>query len=86
MLLDDSFSALDGKTESRVVENLLGPNGLFKKTGTTVFLVVTSGMFTHGPQFVIEVLTSLKHRISIWLIGSFSLGMVRSDIKELGPT
>ncbi|GAB1312726.1 ATP-dependent bile acid permease [Madurella fahalii] len=39
VLLDDCLSALDGKTESRIVENLLGPEGLFRKTGTTAFLV-----------------------------------------------
>ncbi|KAH8903310.1 ABC transporter [Coniochaeta sp. PMI_546] len=53
MLLDDSFSALDGKTESRVVENLLGANGLFKKTGTTVFLVVTSASYFHLADWIV---------------------------------
>ncbi|KXH42042.1 hypothetical protein CNYM01_08392 [Colletotrichum nymphaeae SA-01] len=42
VILDDSFSALDGKTESRVVENLLGSAGHFRKTGTTVLLVTHS--------------------------------------------
>ncbi|KAL6862008.1 P-loop containing nucleoside triphosphate hydrolase protein [Trichoderma novae-zelandiae] len=42
VILDDSFSALDGKTESRIVENLLGPNGHFRKMGTTVFLITNS--------------------------------------------
>ncbi|KZL84742.1 atp-binding cassette [Colletotrichum incanum] len=42
VLLDDSFSALDGKTESRMVENLFGEGGHFRKTGTTVFLVTNS--------------------------------------------
>lgn len=43
VLLDDPLSALDGKTESSIVENLLGPQGLFRKTGTTVFLMTNSG-------------------------------------------
>jgi ABC-type bacteriocin/lantibiotic exporter with double-glycine peptidase domain len=39
VLLDDSLSALNGRTENRIAENLLGPAGHFKKMGTTVFLV-----------------------------------------------
>ncbi|KAK0620994.1 P-loop containing nucleoside triphosphate hydrolase protein [Immersiella caudata] len=42
VLLDDCFSALDGETESRIVDNLLGLEGLFRKTGTTVFLISNS--------------------------------------------
>ncbi|GJC81629.1 ABC transporter atnG [Colletotrichum liriopes] len=48
VLLDDSFSALDGKTESRIVENLLGEDGHFRKMGTTVFLVTNSVSY-QGP-------------------------------------
>lgn len=43
VVLDDSFSALDGKTETCIVQNLLGPEGLFRKMGTTVFLITNSG-------------------------------------------
>ncbi|OTA04131.1 MRP-type ABC transporter [Trichoderma parareesei] len=42
VILDDSFSALDGKTENRIVENLLGPEGHFRKMDTTVFLITNS--------------------------------------------
>lgn len=45
VLLDDSFSALDGSTESRIVKNLLSPGGFFKRTGVTVFLMTNSGKF-----------------------------------------
>lgn len=51
MVLDDPFSALDGNTENAVVENLLGPNGWFKKRNTAVFLVTNSGKLQH-PKFV----------------------------------
>lgn len=44
IILDDPISALDGRTESCIVENLLGPQGLFKRMGTTVFLITSSGM------------------------------------------
>ncbi len=42
MILDDSFSALDGKTESRVIDNLLRPEGIFRKMGTTVLWITNS--------------------------------------------
>ncbi|KAL2880163.1 hypothetical protein SGCOL_004548 [Colletotrichum sp. CLE4] len=47
VILDDSFSALDGKTESRVVESLFGSAGHFKRTGTAVFLVTHSTAHFH---------------------------------------
>lgn len=47
VVLDDPFSALDGNTENAVVDNLLGPNGWFKKRNTTVFLVTNSGKPQH---------------------------------------
>ncbi|OHF02462.1 hypothetical protein CORC01_02157 [Colletotrichum orchidophilum] len=54
VILDDSFSALDGKTESRIVEKLLGSGGHFKKTGTTVFLVTHStAHFSSADQLVV---------------------------------
>ncbi|KAF3807888.1 ABC transporter FUM19 [Colletotrichum gloeosporioides] len=42
MLLDDSFSALDGKTERQIVDNLIGSEGYFKKAGVTAFIITTS--------------------------------------------
>ncbi|KAG9503392.1 hypothetical protein J7337_006237 [Fusarium musae] len=42
VLLDDSFSALDHNTEGKVVSNLLGTHGHFRKTGATVFLIANS--------------------------------------------
>ncbi|KAF4783878.1 hypothetical protein HER10_EVM0001269 [Colletotrichum scovillei] len=47
VLLDDSFSALDGSTESRIVKNLLSPGGFFKRTGVTVFLMTNSATHFH---------------------------------------
>ncbi|KAL7629149.1 hypothetical protein AAE478_000668 [Parahypoxylon ruwenzoriense] len=45
LILDDPFSALDGKTENQVVENLLGPSGILRKQGTTVFLISNSSEY-----------------------------------------
>lgn len=39
VLLDDTFSALDGETEDRVFDNLLGPSGLLKRLRATIVLV-----------------------------------------------
>ncbi|KAK4088636.1 hypothetical protein Purlil1_7187 [Purpureocillium lilacinum] len=42
-ILDDPFTALDGTTETHIVETLLATNGWFRKQGTTVLLVTNSG-------------------------------------------
>ncbi|KAL7898266.1 multidrug resistance-associated protein [Trichoderma sp. SZMC 28014] len=60
VVLDDPFSALDGNTENAVVENLLGPNGWFKKRNTTVFLVTNSAQHFHLAD---EILVLEKGRI-----------------------
>ncbi|KAF3000471.1 hypothetical protein E8E14_000532 [Neopestalotiopsis sp. 37M] len=44
VILDDVLSALDANTARHIVESLIGPNGLFKKLGTTVVLI------THATQ------------------------------------
>jgi ATP-binding cassette subfamily C (CFTR/MRP) protein 1 len=43
LILDDSFSALDGETERHVVQNLLGPTGVLRRYGVTVFLITNNG-------------------------------------------
>lgn len=48
LVLDDPFSALDEKTESNVVQRLLGPQGILKKMGTTVFMITHAGTY-HCP-------------------------------------
>ncbi|TEA20925.1 ABC transporter atnG [Colletotrichum sidae] len=47
VILDDSFSALDGKTENLIVENLLGADGYFRRSGTTVILITSSPSHCH---------------------------------------
>lgn len=41
-ILDNTMTALDGTTEARVVANLFGSRGWFKKEGTTVLLIENS--------------------------------------------
>lgn len=42
VLLDDTFSALDGETERKVFANLCGSQGIFEKLKTTVVLISNS--------------------------------------------
>ncbi|KAL7813269.1 P-loop containing nucleoside triphosphate hydrolase protein [Trichoderma aethiopicum] len=61
VVLDDPFSALDGNTENTVVDNLLGPNGWFKKNNIAVFLVTNSAQHFHVAD---EILVLEKGRIA----------------------
>ncbi|TFB06902.1 Metal resistance protein YCF1 [Trichoderma ghanense] len=61
VVLDDPFSALDGNTENTVVDNLLGPNGWFKKNNTAVFLVTNSAQHFHVAD---EILVLEKGRLA----------------------
>ncbi|RFU73105.1 abc transporter [Trichoderma arundinaceum] len=61
VVLDDPFSALDGNTENTVVDNLLGPNGWFKKRNTAVFLVTNSTQHFHVAD---EILILEKGRVA----------------------
>ncbi|KAI3399955.1 hypothetical protein diail_5111 [Diaporthe ilicicola] len=45
VILDDSFSALDDKTQGHVVGNLLKPGGVLRDNVTTVFWITTSTKF-----------------------------------------
>ncbi|KAK6082594.1 ABC transporter [Seiridium cupressi] len=47
LLLDDTLSGLDGRTENQAVENLFGPGGLIHKLGTTVFLITDAVQHFH---------------------------------------
>ncbi|KGO42048.1 ABC transporter, integral membrane type 1 [Penicillium expansum] len=42
LILDDPFSALDPAVTNHIVQRLLSPRGLFRKMGTTVFLISNS--------------------------------------------
>ncbi|KAM7206614.1 P-loop containing nucleoside triphosphate hydrolase protein [Rhypophila sp. PSN 637] len=52
-VLDDVFSALDGRTERHVAENLFGDGGLFRKLGTTVFWITCSTQHFHMADYVV---------------------------------
>ncbi|KAH6606099.1 MRP-type ABC transporter [Trichoderma cornu-damae] len=75
-VLDDPFSALDGNTENAVVDNLLGPNGWFKKRNTAVFLVTNSAQHFHLAD---EILILEKGRIA----SRGSWDELKSSVSEL---
>ncbi|KAL7797360.1 ABC transporter type 1, transmembrane domain-containing protein [Trichoderma ceciliae] len=76
VVLDDPFSALDGNTENTVVDNLLGPNGWFKKRNTAVFLVTNSAQHFHVAD---EILILEKGRIA----SRGSWDELKSSVSEL---
>ncbi|KAI1347264.1 putative ABC transporter [Xylaria sp. FL0043] len=45
LLLDDTFSGLDGETEQSVFENLFGTTGLIRRLKTTVVLISNSSQY-----------------------------------------
>ncbi|KAK2591549.1 hypothetical protein QQS21_010769 [Conoideocrella luteorostrata] len=52
-VLDDTFSALDGTTESQLIENLLGPQGWFRKAKITAFVITNSAQHFHYADQVV---------------------------------
>lgn len=46
IILDDVLSALDATTERHIVNNLIGPKGLFKELGSTVLLITHASMYS----------------------------------------
>lgn len=47
-MLDDSFCALDARTEQTVVRRLLGPNGLMRSNDQTVVITSNTGTSSLG--------------------------------------
>ena len=84
VLLDDSFSALDGKTESLIVDNLFGPRGHFRRMGTTVILVTNSGEPENVSLEGHKSTYSMQLHIFIWQTYCLSLAMARRRLKERG--
>ncbi|KAL7951361.1 P-loop containing nucleoside triphosphate hydrolase protein [Trichoderma barbatum] len=76
VVLDDPFSALDGNTENTVVDNLLGPNGWFKRNNTAVLLVTNSAQHFHVAD---EILVLEQGRIA----SRGSWNELKSSVTEL---
>ncbi|CCC09186.1 hypothetical protein SMACR_04945 [Sordaria macrospora] len=59
VVLDDPFSALDGKTGDQVAQNLLGPKGVFRQLNAAVFWITSSRyyFFNAGPLNILLMVT-----------------------------
>lgn len=66
LILDDPFSALDGRTENQIVENLFGPDGLVRKLGSTVLLVTNSTQYFRLSDKVIILKDGLVKEQGKW--------------------
>lgn len=68
LVLDDVFSGLDGSTQDRVCQSVLGPAGLLRRRGTTALVC------THATQFlsVADYVVALSSDGSIAEQGAFS--------------
>ncbi|PQE09784.1 ABC transporter protein [Rutstroemia sp. NJR-2017a BBW] len=53
LLLDDTFSGLDGETERTVFDNLFGETGLLRRLKTTVILVSNSSQYFESADHVV---------------------------------
>ncbi|KAI0117845.1 putative ABC transporter [Nemania sp. FL0031] len=53
LLLDDTFSGLDGETEQTIFDNLFGFDGLIRRFKTTVLLASNSSQYFHAADNII---------------------------------
>ncbi|KAI1109282.1 putative ABC transporter [Nemania sp. NC0429] len=53
LLLDDTFSGLDGETEGAIFSNLFGPSGLLRRLNTTVILVSNSSQYFSAAEHIV---------------------------------
>ncbi|KKY32101.1 putative atp-binding cassette [Diaporthe ampelina] len=66
IVLDDSLSALDEKTQSQVVENLLMPGGMLRDRATSVFWITTSTKFFNLADEVIVLADGTVKEKGTW--------------------
>ncbi|KAI1270368.1 putative ABC transporter [Xylariaceae sp. FL1019] len=60
LLLDDTFSGLDGETEQLIFDNIFGPDGFAKRFKTTVILITNSAQHLKAAD---QVLVLGDHKI-----------------------
>ena len=48
IILDSSFSALDRNMRRSIINNVLGPSGIFRRRKSTVFWISSDGKFSIG--------------------------------------
>ncbi|KAJ8131478.1 hypothetical protein O1611_g2147 [Lasiodiplodia mahajangana] len=89
LLLDDTFSGLDGETEQAIFNNLFGPAGLIRRLRTTVVLVSNSSQYFQaadniivlGNRTIVDQGTWQEIKVKTASIAKFSS---RSQAKENG--
>lgn len=65
-VLDDSFSALDGRTQDQVIDSLLGSEGLLRKLGSTVVWISNSMQHFHLADDVIVLADGMVKESGTW--------------------
>ncbi|KAH9223366.1 P-loop containing nucleoside triphosphate hydrolase protein [Leptodontidium sp. 2 PMI_412] len=55
LLLDDIFSGLDGSTQKRVCQSVLGPAGLLRRRGTTTILCTRARQFLSVADYIVTL-------------------------------
>ncbi|RAH84629.1 putative ABC transporter [Aspergillus japonicus CBS 114.51] len=60
LLLDDTFSGLDGDTEQKVFDNIFGPDGPVRTLNTTAVLVSNSAQYFQSADYIVVL---GEHRI-----------------------
>ncbi|KAJ4394029.1 hypothetical protein N0V93_003246 [Gnomoniopsis smithogilvyi] len=65
-VLDDSFSALDCRTQDQVIDNLLGPEGLLRKLGSTVVWISNTTQHFHLAGNVIVLADGAVKESGTW--------------------
>ncbi|KAE8345516.1 hypothetical protein BDV24DRAFT_178254 [Aspergillus arachidicola] len=66
VILDDTFRALDGKTEKAIVHNLLGPDGVFRNHGTTAIVITNSAQYFPLADHILVLSDSKIHLQGSW--------------------
>lgn len=66
VVLDDSFSALDGKTQNQTIEYLLGREGILRKLGVTVIWISTTTRYFHLADDIVVLAGGVIKESGTW--------------------
>lgn len=78
VIFDDSFASLDGTTESTIIENLFGKEGILKKAGITAFWITNSAQYFDLADSVIVLDNGSVEAQGPWK----SLSKTMSEVKK----
>ncbi|KAL0937343.1 ABC multidrug transporter [Colletotrichum truncatum] len=87
LLLDDVFSGLDNSTSKAVFQRLLGPDGLLRQTGMTVFLATNHVNFLPAADCItmIEDGTILHNQVTFDSVPRSTWGHLAEEVKGKEP-